>query len=301
MPEYEFVTVDVFTEQRFGGNPLAVLPDARGLTRAQMQAVAREFNLSETAFVLPPTEPGHTAAVRIFTPGGELPFAGHPNVGTAYVLARAGNAAPELLFEELAGLVRVRVERDAGGQPLGALVAAPQSLTVGAELTVEMAAAMADLPEGDVRTEAHYPLVAGVGTPFVIAELIDLTALQAARPVTAAFEAAAEALPDLGAGVSLHLYVRDADDPARLYARCFCPLMGIPEDPATGSANAALAALLASLAPGADVELAFDIAQGVEMGRPSRILAVGAKSAEAGVRATIAGRCVPVSSGRIEV
>lgn len=300
MPEYEFVTVDVFTEHRFGGNPLAVLPDARGMSDARMQDVAREFNLSETTFVLPPDDPAHAARVRIFTPGGELPFAGHPNVGTAFVLARMGNAAAELVFEEAAGLVRVLVERDAGGEAVGALVAAPRTLTVGAELTVASVAAMADLDEADVRTEAHYPLVAGVGTPFAIAELIDRTALSAARPVTAAFESAAEAVPDLGVDLSLLLYVRDPEDPSKLHARCFCPLMGVPEDPATGSAVAALAALLASLAPGAEVELAFDVAQGADMGRPSRILATGSKTAELGVQATVSGRCVPVSRGRIE-
>ena len=301
MADYEFVTVDVFTDRRFGGNPLAVLPDARGLTDAQMQDVAREFNLSETTFVLPPDNPACTARVRIFTPGGELPFAGHPNVGTAFVLSRRGLGGGEMVFEELAGLVRVKIDRAADGAAQGAMVAAPRTLTVGAELTVEAAAAMADLAQADIRTEAHYPVAAGVGTPFVLAELVDMTALAAARPVAAAFEVAAEAVPDLGTGLALLLYVRDADDPSLLSARCFSPLMGIPEDPATGSAVAALAAMLASLAPGADVELAFDVTQGVEMGRPSRIFAVGSKSAEGGVRATVAGRCVPVSSGRIEV
>src|SRR5487761_2719370 len=108
MPSYEFVTVDVFTEQRFGGNPLAVFPEARGLRDADMQAIAAEFNLSETAFVLPPDNPQHHARVRIFTPRTELPFAGHPNVGTGFVLAQRDAAPPEhYVFEELAGLVRV--------------------------------------------------------------------------------------------------------------------------------------------------------------------------------------------------
>ena len=108
MPVYEFVTVDVFTTQRFGGNPLAVFPDARGLTSEQMQALAMEFNLSETTFVLPPDDPQHHAKVRIFTPRAELPFAGHPNVGTGYVLACRDDNPPEhYVFEELAGLVRV--------------------------------------------------------------------------------------------------------------------------------------------------------------------------------------------------
>src|SRR5215469_11186034 len=114
MSSHEFVTVDVFTAERFGGNPLAVFPDARGLTDAQMQNLAAEFNLSETTFVLPPDNPQHHAKVRIFTPRMELPFAGHPNVGTGYVLGQRDANPPEhYVFEELAGLVRVHLLRSA--------------------------------------------------------------------------------------------------------------------------------------------------------------------------------------------
>ena len=122
MPTYEFVTVDVFTDRRFGGNPLAVFPDAHGLSDEQMQALAMEFNLSETTFVLPPDNPQHHAKVRIFTPRAELPFAGHPNVGTGYVLAVRDAKPPEhYVFEELAGLVRAHVQRDhAGSVDIGA-------------------------------------------------------------------------------------------------------------------------------------------------------------------------------------
>src|SRR5215472_837762 len=116
---FEFVTVDVFTGRRFGGNPLAVLPDAGGLTSAQMQAIAGEFNLSETTFVLPPKDAAHSAEVRIFTPRAELPFAGHPNVGTAFVLARRGHPHDPLLFEEKAGLVPLELLHE-GGVAVGA-------------------------------------------------------------------------------------------------------------------------------------------------------------------------------------
>ena len=130
MPTYEFVTVDVFTDRRFGGNPLAVFPDARGLTDEQMQALALEFNLSETTFVLPPDNPQHHAKVRIFTPRAELPFAGHPNVGTGYVLARRDDKPPEhYVFEELAGLVRVHVLR-LGRTIVGARISAPRALSI---------------------------------------------------------------------------------------------------------------------------------------------------------------------------
>ena len=134
MPAYEFVTVDVFTTQRFGGNPLAVFPDARGLTSEQMQALAMEFNLSETTFVLPPDDPQHHAKVRIFTPRAELPFAGHPNVGTGYVLARRMDNPPEhLVFEEIAGLVRVHLLRDADGATTGTRISAPRALSIDIE------------------------------------------------------------------------------------------------------------------------------------------------------------------------
>src|ERR1700760_3553287 len=131
MPSYEFVTVDVFTDRRFGGNPLAVFPDARGLTDDQMQALAAEFNLSETTFVLPPDNPQHHARVRIFTPRSELPFAGHPNVGTGFVLGRQMDNPPEhLVFEELAGLVRVHLLRDTDGSIGGARISAPPALSI---------------------------------------------------------------------------------------------------------------------------------------------------------------------------
>ncbi len=302
MPAYEFVTVDVFTEHRFGGNPLAVFPDARGLSDAQMQALASEFNLSETTFVLPPDNPQHHARVRIFTPRTELPFAGHPNVGTGYVLARRDADPPEhLVFEELAGLVRVHIQRDAAKQIVGAQISAPHSLSIDVAIPEDVIAACAGLSEDDVLTTAHTPLVASVGALVVIAELTGLEALSRASPDLAAFRDAAERFPTIGARFALHLYVRLDGDATRLRARMFAPLVGVLEDPATGSANAALAALLTSLAPGENVDLTYDIAQGVEMGRPSRIVATARKTAEGPVSATVAGRCVPVLRGTLEL
>jgi trans-2,3-dihydro-3-hydroxyanthranilate isomerase len=206
MPAYEFVTVDVFTEHRFGGNPLAVFPDARGLSDAQMQALAAEFNLSETTFVLPPDNPQNHARVRIFTPRAELPFAGHPNVGTGYVLARREADPPEhLVFEEQAGLVRVHILRDAAKQITGARISAPKSLSIDVALPEDVIAACAGVGEDDVLTTAHTPLVASVGTSFVIAELASLEALSRACPDLAAFRAAAERFPTIGARFALHL------------------------------------------------------------------------------------------------
>ena len=301
MPVYEFVTVDVFTTQRFGGNPLAVFPDARGLTSEQMQALAMEFNLSETTFVLPPDDPQHHAKVRIFTPRAELPFAGHPNVGTGYALACRDDNPPEhYVFEELAGLVRVHVLRS-GNTISGARISAPRALSIDIGIPVEVIAACASLTEHDIATNAHDPLVASVGTPFVLAEVASVAALSRATPDVGAFRAAAEQFPEVASRFSLLLYAWRDGGAMRLAARMFAPLGGIMEDPATGSANAALAALLTSLAPGESGDLTYEILQGVEMGRPSQIIASARKTAEGPVLATVEGSCVPVMRGQVEL
>lgn len=294
MPTYSFVTVDVFTDHRFGGNPLAVFPDAQGLSDAEMQALAAEFNLSETAFVLPPDDPAHTARVRIFTPAAELPFAGHPNVGTGYVLAQAGrDRQGTLLFEEIAGLVHVTISRDAAGAVLRTTIAAPQPLTIGAEIPVGVVAACAGLDPQDIQTD-HSPVLASVGTPFAFAE-VSPEALARAAPHDAAFRRAARDEPNLADMAGLHLFAWDG---ARLRARMFAPLQGIQEDPATGSANTALVALLLSRR-GSDA-LQVDVIQGVEMGRPS-LLHLAASRGPDGIRATVAGQCVPVLRGEASV
>src|SRR5580658_3563426 len=306
MPSYEFVTVNVFTGERFGGNPLAVLPDARGLTDEQMQAIAREFNLSETTFVLPPAETAHHARVRIFTPAHEMPFAGHPNVGTGFVLARAMDNPPEhLVFEEIAGLVRVHILRGPDKEITGTRISAPRSLSIGDAVEVETVAACCGLTPADFLTNAHDPLKASVGTEFVIAEVRSLEALARATPDLAAFRAAGASsgspLPGAQLRFAVLIYVRKDGDATRLRARMFAPLGGVLEDPATGSACAALAALMTSMAPGEDVDLHYEIEQGVEMGRPSLLIASGRKTAEGPVEATVAGSCVPTARGVLEV
>jgi trans-2,3-dihydro-3-hydroxyanthranilate isomerase len=304
MPGYEYVTVNVFTGERFGGNPLAVLPDAKGLSDAQMQAIARDFNLSETTFVLPPDNPQHHARVRIFTPAHEMPFAGHPNVGTGFVLARAMDNPPEhLVFEEIAGLVRVHVLRGPDKRITGARVSAPRALSIGDAVEIETVAACASLTRADFLTNAHDPLKASVGTSFVIAEVASLEALARATPDIAAFRTAgaANSEPDSQLRFALLLYVRRDGDATRLRARMFAPLAGVLEDPATGSGCAALAALLTSMAPGENVDLHYEIEQGVEMGRPSMLIASGRKTAEGPVEATVAGSCVPAARGTLEV
>ncbi len=295
MPEFEFVTVDVFTDRRFGGNPLAVILEAQGLSDPQMQAVAAEFNLSETTFVLPPRDPRHYARVRIFTPRAELPFAGHPNVGTAFALARRTPGVPnDLVFEEKAGLVQVRLLRGADQAVSGARIAAPRPLSIGDDVPAELVAACAGLGAADIVTEAHTPLMASVGTWFALAE-VDPAALSRAAPDPAAFRV--PAMQERG----LLLYARQGGVATRLRTRMFWPLGGVPEDPATGSANAALAALLTSLAPGTNLALAYEIEQGVEMGRPSRLIATASKTGEGPVTATVAGDCVPVMRGWVDL
>jgi trans-2,3-dihydro-3-hydroxyanthranilate isomerase len=302
MRRYPFVTVDVFTDRRFGGNPLAVLPDAVDLSDAEMQSIAAEFNLSETTFVLPPDDLSNTARVRIFNRTHEMPFAGHPNVGTGWVLARQGRDKAGLLrFEELAGLVEVRVQRDGKERaPRSVTIAAPQPLSLGAEMPVDLLAGCVGLAVDDVVVAAHRPVIASVGNSFVIAEVTG-PALSRAVPDMARFKAAREAFPSLGPRrLPIYLYARDgeAGGLARLRARMFSPLSGTIEDAATGSAATLLAALLLSLT--ADREGRYDITQGVEMGRPSLLLCTAHRATD-GIRATVGGGCVPVQEGEISL
>ena len=290
MPTYAFVTVDVFTDTRFGGNQLAVFPDARGMTDAQMQALAAEFNLSETTFVLPPSDPANTARVRIFNRSAEMPFAGHPNVGTGWVLAQMGRAKDGVLrFEEIAGLVEVTMTQ------AGARIAAPQALSTGARFTPAQMAACAGLSADDIITTAHPPIQASVGVDFVLCE-VKPDALARANPDANAFREVADATEGFSMRLSLHLYARLPD--GTLKVRMFSPLTGTWEDAATGSANATLAAFLLSLSD--QDQGAWEVSQGVEMGRPSRLF-ITAQRGPDGVRATVAGGCVPVLKGEVEL
>jgi trans-2,3-dihydro-3-hydroxyanthranilate isomerase len=290
MHRFSFVTVDVFTDHRFGGNPLAVFPDAQGLSDAQMQSLAAEFNLSETTFVLPPADPANTARVRIFNRKAEMPFAGHPNVGTGWVLARQGLAkSGRLRFEEIAGLVEIEVDADT------ITIAAPQPLSLGPEMPVELVASCVGLKPGDVITKAHRPISASVGNSFVIAE-VSGGALMRAVPDLGRFRDATQVYTAMGPNrLPIYLYAHDG---ARIRTRMFSPLSGTVEDPATGSAATPLAALLLSL--GKQAEGRYEIVQGVEMGRPSRLLCTAKRGAD-GIRATVGGSCVPVLKGELSL
>jgi trans-2,3-dihydro-3-hydroxyanthranilate isomerase len=291
-----YITVDVFTDRAFGGNPLAVVLDAGGLSTAQMQAIAIEFNYSETTFVLPPRDSANDAQVRIFTVTSEIPFAGHPNVGTAFVLATQAKTPPERLrFEEGAGLVSVEILKE-GSRVVGAELTAPQPLKKLTQFGAGQTAACASLSAADIRTDRHPPLIVSVGMPFVVAELNSRDALRRARPDAAAF---AQALPCDGA-FAVYLYTRDvpAAEASDLQARMFFPgSSGLMEDPATGSATVAAAALLADLASERGGELKLRVGQGVDMGRPSLLLTRVRKQNGAVVSAHVGGGCVQIMEG----
>jgi len=284
-----FQTVDVFTNRKFGGNPLAVIPDAQGLTAEQMQSIAAEFNLAETTFVLPPRDPKNTAHVRIFTPKSELPFAGHPNVGTAFVLARHGRSGDRFVFEEGAGLVPLDLTRESG-VVVSARLAAPQPLSLVETVPANIVAQAAGLQPGDIVGE---PVVASTGNKFLFAELRSREALKTASYNTEIFR---KHLP-MERTVGLHLYVTGTD----IQSRMFAPLFGVPEDPATGSANITLIGLLALRDPRPDLTLSKTIGQGVDTGRPSVLEATAEKKAGKVTATYIGGGCVPMLSGIIEI
>jgi trans-2,3-dihydro-3-hydroxyanthranilate isomerase len=298
----QFQTVDVFTGTQFVGNPLAVVLNAEGLSAGQMQAIAAEFNLAETTFVRPAQNAAHTAEVRIFTPRSEMPFAGHPNVGTAFVLARAGSCygrpinGSSVTFEEKAGLVPIEILRD-GKTVVGARLASPQPLSVGSEIAGELVASACGVALADIEMANHRPCIASCGAPFILAELKSRAALAAASPNGDVFRLEVTKHP----AVSIMLYTQVDEGDIDIRARMFAPHLNIPEDPATGSANVALIGLLAQLRSEPNLSLSKTIAQGVEMGRPSMLQAEAEKQNGVVTATFIGGRCVPVMSGIIEL
>lgn len=284
-----FVTLDVFTDRRFGGNPLAVFPQADGLDTATMQALAAEFNLSETTFVLPPRDPRNDAQVRIFTPKAEIGFAGHPNVGTAWVLAQQGRDRGGVLrFEESGGLVEVTVARE-GRQVASCRVAAPKPLVMGPAPDPAALAACAQLRPDEVLS-SH---MASVGLDSVCAR-VDEPSLARAAPDLAAFREVGHRWLGPAGRFMLCLYARSACDRGRLRSRVFGPLYGVTEDPACGSATAAVAAMLLHHDGGDHNRLTMQM--GDEMGRPS-LLHCGAERGTDGIRAWVGGGCVEVLRG----
>ena len=300
-----FTTVDVFTTNRFEGNPLAVVMGAEQLGSETMQKIAAEFKYSEITFVLPPKDPANSANVRIFTPTMEVPFAGHPNVGTAYVLGQEKEifgkpVGDTLRFEEKAGLVEVTLCRTEG-RVTGATIRAPKPLHVGPEVAEETIARCIGINSQAIVKSSHLPVFISVGLTFAVAELDGLETLGAARPNLTHFQDAVSANAEGNHDFSLFVYVRSPEKPWNIRARMFAPLDNVPEDPATGSACAALAAYLVSLAPEQTISRRVTIEQGVEMGRRSIIEADVVKTDGMVTDVSISGACVPVMRGEVTV
>jgi trans-2,3-dihydro-3-hydroxyanthranilate isomerase len=290
-----FCTLDVFTGRRFAGNPLAVVLDADGLDGAAMQVIAAEFNHPETVFVLPPLAPTHRARLRIFTPARELPFAGHPTVGTAVLLARRDGLAAggELVLEEGVGPVHCRLDgrSEEGGTATFALPQLPVPVAGVPEVT-DLAAALG-LKPSDIGCGRLRPARWSAGIPITFVPVQGLAAVRACRPDRERLAAAA------GDGPVYVLCEGAVEAGHHFHARMFAPALGIAEDPATGSAVAALAGLLVADGGLADGEHRFAVEQGYEMGRPSVIrlvvrLAVGVLDA-----ASIGGAAVLVTEGKL--
>ncbi|SDI36030.1 PhzF family phenazine biosynthesis protein [Aliiruegeria lutimaris] len=263
-----FHTLDVFTDKPYRGNPLAVVLEADGLSTARMQAMAREFNLSETIFVMAPRDPANTARVRIFFPTAEIPFAGHPTLGCAVLLATLrngeGDFTDKIVLEEEAGLVPVELARK-DDLVTGRFCAPVLPHTHAGAAPVGLLEQALGLPEEKIGFANHQPATYQGGPAFLYAPVADLDALAAARPIEPYWSELMEA----GQVDSAYLYTLASTGSFR--ARMFSPTAGVPEDPATGSASAILAAQLLQSGVLPEGESRFSLVQGVEMGRESQI------------------------------
>ncbi|NUO62017.1 MAG: PhzF family phenazine biosynthesis protein [Gemmatimonadaceae bacterium] len=302
MPRYRYVTADVFTDKPFGGNQLAVLPDARGLDDERMFALAREFNFSETTFVFPP-ENGGTRKLRIWTPGGEVPFAGHPTVGSAHVLAAIGEIGltgneTKIVFEEGVGPVPVTI-RSRDGQPVFAQLSVAKLPEIGPPVpTRETLAEMLSLESKDLVGGHFAPQAVSCGLPFVFVPLKDRDAVKRSRIRVDLWE---RTLGRAWASMIM-VFSRDPErEGSDIRARMYAPGISVPEDPATGSACAALGGYLAARDPRQDGTLRWVVEQGFEMGRPS-IIEIEVDKRGGHVEAVrVGGASVVMSEGTIEV
>ena len=301
--KHRFYTLDVFTDHVFGGNQLAVFPDASGIPEARMQPIAREFNYSETVFVLPPENPAHARRLRIFTPGVELPFAGHPTVGTAHLLATIGvvpvvEGANAFVLEEVVGPIQINVEVREGEVKFAQLSTAKLPERLSRTAAKEAIAAAISLRAEDFLDDGVGPMTYSSGVPFLIARLRDVAAVRGAKLDQGAWDR------DLTPLEILELFFfADGGELAGsdMHARMFAPGFGITEDPATGGAVAALAGYLVDLQKPANGTAKWAIEQGVEMGRPS-VLRLEADVGDGRVTAVrVGGQSVVVSEGMMEV
>jgi len=295
MRAFDFETYDVFTADRFAGNPLAVIMNAEGLSGEELQTITREFNLAETSFILPPEDPINTARVRIFTPGYEMPFAGHPTVGAAIAIARARGLSGELRLELNTGVFPVVVKTSADG---GFAEFANPNLPAetGAAPAPELIEAALSLQEGVLdRSEAKVRRV-GAGVDFIYCRA-PMESVQGAKVTSAAWDALG--IDDV---VGIYLYAEGGEAPdAAYHSRMFAPGAGIVEDPATGSAAAALPGHIALSGELHDGEHRWVVEQGFEMARPSRIRATVNAEGGAIQSVHIGGDAIKMQEGQIFV
>lgn len=271
--QYRYYTADVFTDRAFGGNQLAVIPQAQGLDADRMQQVAKEFNYAETVFAFEAENPKHAAKLRIFTPGREVPFAGHPTVGAAHVLASIGRIplqgeSTRIVFEENVGAVPVLIRAEQG-RPVFCRLTAAQAPEFGpAPPPVEAIAAAISLQPSDLRQDSCAPQMVSCGLPFLFVPLHDRQAVGRARLNMDAWE---REISQAWASF-VYFFAFDPElEGSDIRARMFAPGAGVPEDPATGSAAAALGGYLGIREPSPEGVFRRRIEQGFEMGRPSRL------------------------------
>jgi trans-2,3-dihydro-3-hydroxyanthranilate isomerase len=292
-----FATLDVFTGRRFTGNPLAVVLDAEGLDTEVMQTIAREFGHPETVFTLPAEQAGARARLRIFTPARELPFAGHPTVGTAVLLGlRDGAAAGHaMVLEQKIGPVSCVLE-EVGADCAFARFTAPQAPAEAGPAPDDAAIAAAlNLTPADIGFGAFRPSRWSVGNAFTFVPVSGLAAIKRCRPEPGAFGAA------FGEPGMAYVFSAETVTPGHhFHVRMFAPTAGIPEDPATGSGAAALPGVIARFAPPGDGSHVILIEQGYEMGRPSLIEVAFAVSGGTLGAVSIGGEAVTVTSGTID-
>jgi trans-2,3-dihydro-3-hydroxyanthranilate isomerase len=300
----KFHTLDVFTTRKFAGNPLAVVLDADHLTTEQMQAITKEFNLSETTFVMKPENPNNTAKVRIFFPGGEMPFAGHPTLGTAILLAELNNKpgctiSTEIRLELKAGLTPVKVTRIAD-QCSGIFTAPVIPFHVDTPLpNVADTARALNLEESDIGFDGHKIASLQGGPRFFYVPVKSRAALENSRVLEPHWSALIKPMNGVDAA---YIYTRGGDGlNASFRSRMYAPTGGIPEDPATGSATALLAAQLLTAENLKDGTHHWQLEQGYEMGRPSDLrLEADVKAAKLNA-VRVGGSAIRLMSGEIEL
>ena len=302
MRQFAYHTVDVFTSTRFGGGPLAVLPDARGLSLQEMHAIAREFNYSESTFVLPPENPEQDYRIRIFTPGGEVPFAGHPTLGTVHVLAAMGvipEGTAQVVLGENVGPVPVKIQWADGRPSFTQLAVAKLPELLPVLPTREVLAAMLSLDPGDLLEEGDvYPQALSCGLPFTFIPLRGLDAVSQARLAPDLWE---KALSRSEAHL-VFIFAMEAEDSChQVRARMFAPGLSVPEDPACGSGCAALGGYLGMRDAVTDGTLRWIIEQGYEMGRPSLLHVECDKRGGAITGIRVGGNSVMVCEGVIRL